>query len=381
MLGFGRRIRLFRVFQFDIRADASWFILVFLVTTTLVLGTFPQFYPGLSTGAYMVMGLIGAAGLFASIVLHELCHSIVGRYYNMPIHEITLFLFGGVAHLEDEPPSAKSEFAMAIAGPLCSLGLGFFFGGLHMFGVALGWKGFALGILAYLMQVNFLLAMFNMIPAFPLDGGRVLRSILWAVKRDLRWATRVASLGGQGFGVVLIVLGLTQFFFVRSIGGFWLVFLGILLMNLARGSYRHLLVRQALHGRPVERFMDANPLLAEPAMTVAQLVRRLLHADEASLIPVVEHGAVKGVIEAATLVNVPPEHWERMTVSQIIKPLLAAQAIDPGADAEQAMQRMAQSGARDLIVVRDEKFWGVLTMRGISRFLSLRAPGRAPSAA
>ncbi|HEX4924391.1 MAG TPA: site-2 protease family protein [Bdellovibrionales bacterium] len=365
------------MFQFEIRADASWFILVALVTASLVLGTFPQFYPGLSTGTYVLMGLIGAIGLFASIVLHELCHSIVGRYFQMPIHEITLFLFGGVAHLEDEPPSAKSEFAMAIAGPVCSVALGFFFGGLHMFGMALGWGGFALGVAAYLMQVNFLLAMFNMIPAFPLDGGRILRALLWGLKRDLRWATRVASAGGQGFGVVLMILGLTQFFVLGSIGGFWLVFLGILLMNVARAAYQQLLVKQALHGRPVSRFMNANPLLAEPAMTVAQLVPRLIHDAEASLIPVVEHGEVQGFVDAASLVNVPPENWERLTVSQIVRPLQPAQVIDPEADAEHAMQRMAQSGARDLIVVRDRKFWGVLTLRGISRFISLRGPRAA----
>ncbi len=154
------------------------------------------------------MGAAGALGLFLSIVFHEFWHSVIARHFGLPMKGITLFIFGGVAEMDDEPPNAKTEFLMAIAGPLSSLVLGGIFLAIYAGGVAAGWPKPVWGVLRYLGGLNLVLAVFNLIPAFPLDGGRVFRSILWAAKGDLRWSTRMAAAFGSGFGMLLILLGL-----------------------------------------------------------------------------------------------------------------------------------------------------------------------------
>src|SRR6185312_4915911 len=202
---FGKSINLFRLFGFQVQADLSWLILAFLITWSLATGYFPDQYLQLSMTQYWGMGVLGAIGLFGSLIFHELSHSLVARRFGIPMKGITLFIFGGVAHMEDEPPNPKSEFFMAIVGPLSSLVLAALLYGAMQGGRAVGWPEPASGIVGYLSFINVLLAMFNMVPAFPLDGGRVFRSALWAWTGDIRWATRLAARFGSGFGIVLIV--------------------------------------------------------------------------------------------------------------------------------------------------------------------------------
>ena len=190
---FGARITLFRLLGFEVRLDASWLILAVLLTWSLARGYFPAYYPGLAAQTYWWMGVVGALGLFASIVLHELAHSVVARRYGLPMRGITLFIFGGVAEMDDHPPTAKSEGMMAIVGPIASYALALVFYLLHLAGSGGGLPEALTGVLGYLAFINLVLATFNLVPGFPLDGGRVLRSILWAWKGDLRWATRTAS--------------------------------------------------------------------------------------------------------------------------------------------------------------------------------------------
>ena len=186
---FGKRMRLFKIFGFSVNIDASWFILAIFIIWSLAKGVFPEYFKGLSSKTYWWMGAGGAFGLFASIIFHELCHSIVAVRYGLPMKGITLFIFGGVAEMSDEPPSPKAEFLMAIAGPVSSVVLGLVFYLIYFAGQRWGWPMPVNGVFSYLTWLNFVLAGFNMLPAFPLDGGRVFRSILWGAKRDLRWAT------------------------------------------------------------------------------------------------------------------------------------------------------------------------------------------------
>ena len=204
---FGRSLTLFRLFGFHVQADMSWLVLAFLITWSLATGYFPFAFENLPPSLYWWMAVVGAAGLFASLIFHELAHSLVARRFGIPIKGITLFIFGGVAHMEEEPPSPKSEFLMAVAGPLASLLLATAFYAVGESGKILGWPEPLTGIAGYLSFINVVLVIFNMVPAFPLDGGRVLRAALWAWKGDLRWATRLASWFGSGFGIMLMVLG------------------------------------------------------------------------------------------------------------------------------------------------------------------------------
>ena len=189
---FGRKIHLFTILGFDVSIDFTWLFLAVLVTWSLARGLFPVWFGNYSTATYWWMGAAGALGLFLSIVFHEFWHSIVARRFGLPMKGITLFIFGGVAEMEEEPENAKTELLMAIAGPISSVVLGVVFLLVFRLGVAVGLPEPVNGVLVYLGWLNLVLAVFNMLPAFPLDGGRVLRSILWFAKGNIRWATRVA---------------------------------------------------------------------------------------------------------------------------------------------------------------------------------------------
>ncbi|MDT8442940.1 MAG: site-2 protease family protein [Desulfuromonadales bacterium] len=234
------RITLFTLFGFKVQLDASWVVIALLVTWSLATGYFPSNYENLSAGSYWLMGVVGATGLFLSIIFHEFWHSVIARYYGLPMKGITLFIFGGIAEMNQEPDRPKTEFLMAAAGPLSSVILGFGFHGLKLV-VETQNNPTALGVIfGYLAFINWLLAGFNMLPAFPLDGGRILRSALWTVKNDLAWATRIVCRIGAGFGVGLIALGVITFLQGYAISGVWYVIIGMFLRGAAQASAERL---------------------------------------------------------------------------------------------------------------------------------------------
>ena len=240
---FGKRFSLFKLLGFEVKIELSWVVLVVLLTWSLASNVFPSNTEGFSRSTYWWMGVAGTLGLFASVVFHELCHSLVARRYGLPITGITLFIFGGVAEMEDEPPSARSEFLMALAGPASSALLGFAFFGMTLLGRGQGWPAPVNGVTSYLASLNGSLAAFNLLPAFPLDGGRVLRSVLWGVRKDLRWATRIASRIGSGLGILLMVLGGLDLLLGNFVGGVWLFVIGMFVQNASRTSYQQLFIR------------------------------------------------------------------------------------------------------------------------------------------
>ena len=260
---FGKRIPLFKIFGFRVNVDTTWFILAILITWTLAEEYFPSHLIGhmdLSRPAYWGMGIVGAFGLFASIVFHEFFHSLVARYYGLPMKGITLFIFGGVAEMAEEPDNPKTEFLMAIAGPISSiiLGTGFYFVFLAV--GQTGRYGPVRAVLHYLFFINFFLAGLNMLPAFPLDGGRVLRSILWSIKKDLLWATKIASRMGSGFGLFLIIMGLYFFISRQFFPGVWFALIGMFIRDASRMSYKRLLRRQAMNNEEIRYFMHSEQL-------------------------------------------------------------------------------------------------------------------------
>ena len=210
------------------------------------------------------MGIVSALGLFLSVLVHELMHSIVARRHNVTMKGITLFLFGGVAEMADEPPNAKAEFQIAIAGPLTSILIGLLSYALYLFSVAGDWPIILRGTLFYLAFINVLLAAFNLIPAFPLDGGRVLRAFFWQLKGSLQWATRVAAGIGSGFSFLLMFLGLANIFLGNFVGGLWWVLIGMFLNSAASESRQQVEIRAALKGEPVQRFMRKEPITVPP---------------------------------------------------------------------------------------------------------------------
>jgi len=368
---FGRRLRLFKLLGFEVRVDLSWIIIAVLVTWSLAAGFFPGFYPKLDRETYWFMGVAGALGLFGSIIFHEFCHSLVARRLGMPMKGITLFIFGGVAEMGDEPPNARAEFLMAAAGPLSSIFLYGFFLWLHQMGLQGGWPQPVVGVMRYLSWINILLALFNLIPAFPLDGGRILRSILWGVKQDLGWATRISAGIGAGFGIVLIVVGIFRVL-GGDIYGIWLLLIGLFLRGAAQSSYQQLIVRRGLEGEPISRFMTRNPVTVPPSLTVAELVRDYVLHYHYKMFPVVDNGRIVGCVTSKDIKATPKEHWAEENVGDIAERCPLEIFIPPETDAVQALAIMNNTGLSRLLVTEGDRLVGILTLKDLLAFLSLK---------
>jgi Zn-dependent protease/predicted transcriptional regulator len=369
---FGKRIKLFSLLGFEVRVDWSWTIIAGLVTWSLAAGLFPYFYPHLSTQTYWLMGTTGALGLFLSILFHEFCHSLVARRFAIPIKGITLFIFGGVAEMADEPPTARAEFYMAVAGPLSSLFIAGVFYLSHLWGKLAGWPVPVNGVTGYLAWVNCLLAGFNLLPAFPLDGGRILRSVLWWGKNNFRWATRISSGIGAGFGIVLVILGMLEILRGNFIGGLWWALIGMFLRGAAQMSYQQLLMRKALEGEPVSRFMNPRPVTVVPSLTLKELVEDYIYKYHFKMFPVMTDDQLLGYITTQQVKEVPREEWERETVGHLTAPCSSENTIAPNTDAIKALARMNQTGSSRLLVLDRGHLVGIVTLKDLLNFISLK---------
>jgi Zn-dependent protease/predicted transcriptional regulator len=369
---FGRTFKLFTVWGFSVGIDASWFIIAILVAWSLAAGLFPFQFPGLDAQTYWAMGVIGAVTLFACIVAHELAHAKAAQRFGLQIKGITLFIFGGVAEMAEEPPTAHSEFVVAIAGPLASIALGIVFAAFTILGNQLAWPISVVGVLQYLAFINFIVVLFNMVPAFPLDGGRVLRSALWKWKNNLRWATRVTSAIGSGFGIVLIALGVLSFLGGNFIGGVWWFLIGMFLRHAAQMSYRQLIVRQLLEGEPVLRFMHAEPDTVPQDTSISQLVEDHIYRYHHKMFPVVENGHLIGCVSTRQVREVPREEWDVRTVGEVMEHCSSENTVPPRADAMRTLSRMNQTGRSRLLVVENNELRGVITLKDLTRFISLK---------
>jgi Zn-dependent protease/CBS domain-containing protein len=369
---FGKRMKLFKLLGFEVRLDLSWLVIAVLVTWSLAAGLFPYLYPGLPRETYWAMGVVGALGLFISIVAHEFCHSLVARKLGIPMKGITLFIFGGVAEMGDEPPTARAEFMMAIVGPLSSLAIAAVFYLVYRYGESVGWGAPVNGVIYYIAYINGFLAAFNLLPAFPLDGGRVLRSILWGAKDNLRWATRVSAGIGAAFGLGLIFLGVLQFIGGNVIGGVWMFLIGMFLRNAAQMSYQQVLVRKALEGEPVSRFMNPHPVTVPDSITVAQLVEDYIYKYHYKMFPVMAGEKLVGLITTRQVKEIPREDWDRETIREAISPLTAENTFSPRTDAIKALAQMNQSGISRMLVVENGRLVGLVTLKDLLDFFSLK---------
>jgi Zn-dependent protease/predicted transcriptional regulator len=369
---FGNRVTIGKLLGFPIKIDASWIFLAVLVTWSLATGVFPRQIEGLSNTLYWVMGGAGALALFASIIFHELGHAVVARRYGIGIRDITLFIFGGVAAMEDEPPNAKSEFWMAIAGPIASMVLAVGCWGIAAVLVPGDANTPAEAVIRYVGFMNGMLALFNIFPAFPLDGGRMLRAALWSLKGDLRWATRIASTGGSIFGLVLIALGIFVFVLGQIIPGLWWFMIGMFVRAASRASYQQVLLRQALAGEPVRKFMRANPVTVPTHCTVDTLVEDYIYRHHYKMMPVADNGHLQGCVTIKQIKDIPREEWGHKTVGEIMGGCTPDNSISPDADAMDALTAMNRTGNIRLMVVEDGQLAGVVTLKDLLEFLNLK---------
>ncbi len=369
---YGKGVKLFTLFGFPVRVDASWILIALLVTWSLAAGFFPASYPGMTTAQYWVMGTIAALGLFASIVIHEFGHSMVARKHGVPMKGITLFIFGGVAEMGDEPPDPKAEFQVAVAGPITSVLIGAACLALAGAGTSAGWPKPVTGVLSYVGLMNGLLVAFNLIPALPLDGGRILRSALWKWKRNLNRATRITSNIGMACGVALIVLGVLSIVSGNFVGGLWWVLIGLFLRSAAQMSYQQLLIRRALEGEQVRQFMTTDPITVPSMVSVADLVEKYMYRLHHRMFPVTDNGTLVGSVTARELRDVPRDEWNQRVVRDVVRPCSSENTITPDADAVEALSKMRRDGCSRLLVVEGDTLQGVLTLKDLMKFLSLK---------
>ena len=375
-----RQLPLFRLFGFQVKLDLSWLLIALLITWTLAAGLFPQSYPGLSREMYWWMGITGAAGIFFSIVFHEFCHSLVARHYGLNIRGITLFIFGGIAEMEKEPETPKSEFLIAIAGPLASFLLAFVFYQVHLLATANEWSVFIIGVTYYLAYLNTILAIFNLVPAFPLDGGRMLRAALWAWKKNLRSATRIASRIGSGFGLVMMILGVLWVLQGIFIAGMWWFLIGVFLRVTAAASFKQVLLQEALQDQPIRRFMTSQPLTVPPSLSIEQLVQDYIYRHHFKMFPVIENSRLLGCITTHEVKTVPQEQWSDRTVGELTSPCSADNTVSPDTDAMQVLLLMTQPNASSrFMVVEDQRLIGIISLTDLKEFLSLKLELESPN--
>jgi Zn-dependent protease/CBS domain-containing protein len=369
---FGKRIKIFKLFGFEVKIDLSWIILAFLITWTLAKGLFPYYYKGFSSIIYWWMGIFGALGLFFSIIFHEMSHSLVARRFGLEMKGITLFIFGGVAEMADEPPSAKAELAMALAGPFSSIILGLILFGINFLAKGSAWPSSVYAVINYLAVINLVLAAFNLLPAFPLDGGRVLRSILWGWKNNLKWATQIASKIGSFFGIVLIILGIYSLFRGNIIGGIWWFLIGMFLRGASQASYQQLLIRRAFEGEPISRFMNTTPVTVSPSISIEELIEKYIYKHHFKMFPVVKDGKLIGCVTIKQIKEVPREERDKHTVEELVKSCSPENTIGKDEDAMKALSRMKNSNSSRIMVVEGSKLVGVIALKDMLQFLSLK---------
>jgi len=369
---FTNKIDLFTILGFRVSLDLTWFILAILIVWSLAGGYFPSVIEGIGTGMAVAMGIAGALGLFISIILHEFSHAIVARRYDIPIKGITLFIFGGVAEMEDEPPSAKSEFLMAIAGPIMSFVLALLFQSVAMALPGAADEAPLKALFYYLALINAVLAIFNLVPAFPLDGGRVLRAAIWWWTGDLGRATRIGAGTGRFLGSVLVALGFLNALTGNFVAGMWQALIGLFIIGAARSTETRMTMTSLLEDIPVRRLMVAHPIAVPDDTPVDYLIENYFYRFNHKVFPVLRDGVLMGCVRLDDVGRVPPEERARRTAGDILAADSAARTVGPETPVLEAMNVMQAHNVSRLMVAEAGELVGMLTMRDIVAHVGIR---------
>ena len=363
---FRHTIPIGRILGIPIDLDYSWFLIAILITWLLAVNYFPVEMKGGSSVQYWLMGAVTAVLFFASIVVHELAHSWVALRYKIPVHRITLFIFGGVSQIEAEPPSAAAEFLIAVVGPLTSFALAalFFFLEPMLAGMAP-----ALAVAKYLALINGILGLFNLIPGFPLDGGRVFRAIVWGLNKNFRRATVIAAGTGRFFGFLFIVVGVWLVLKGSLFNGLWIAFIGWFLESAAGSQVQQQMVQGLLVGHKVSEVMGDACTHVAADTTLQNLVDHevLGHARRCFL---VDRGdAIGGLLTLHDVKDVPRPSWPTTTAAEAMKPIEKLSRINPDAELWTALEKMGRDGINQMPVMQGNKLVGMLSRGDIVKYL------------
>lgn len=368
-----RNLTLATVFGIDVKVNVSWVFIAILLSWALAQGYFPVVHEGLAQINYWAMSIIAVLGLFASILVHEMAHSLVARTFGLEIKSITLWLLGGVAEMRDEPPHAGAEFLMAIAGPATSFVLAAMF---YLVGALLSSTEslVLLGLVAaYLAKLNLVLAVFNLVPAFPLDGGRVARAVMWSMTGNFERATEIATRMGSIFGTLLIAAGVLSLLAGLGLGSLWLVILGLFIRFAADASRVQVHTKHALDGELVATRMTASPVSVSPEIPIAHLIEHYMFKYHFEFFPVVDNGVLVGSVSLHQVKRVPPCERSSTPVRAIALPLDDKNKINVDATAAQALAQMQSTGQSLLMVTDHHALVGVIGIRDILNLVSVKS--------
>src|SRR5512132_3824061 len=352
----------------EVRLNWSLLAVVALIVWSLNDGVFPSQNPGLSHNTYLGMAVVASLLFLASIALHELGHSWVALREGIEVDSITLWLFGGVSQLKGRFASPGAEFRVAVSGPLVSIGLGVLF---VLIAIA-GPPSEIDGVAAWLGYINLILAVFNLLPASPLDGGRVLHAALWRAKGDFHWATRIASEIGQGFGYLFIALGLAMFIFQGSFSGAWLAFIGWYLLQGARAEARYVATEQALEGLRVRDLMVRDPVVVDADATLGQFMEEVARSRRFTTYPVVDGGRPIGLLAFGSVAALPRSEWDSRRVREAMLPLDRVPQLTEDETAIDALTALSSPTSNRGLVVENEHLAGLLSITDLTRALELR---------
>ena len=365
----GQSWQIGRVFGIPLRIHVSWFLVFALVAWSEARFYFPVAVPRLPFWEYWGLGVMAALLLFASVLVHELGHCLVAMRYRIPIAQIILFIFGGMAQIKREAPTPKAEFLIAIAGPIVSLLIALGFWGLALLP---GAPPPLVAVSERLLGVNLALAVFNLVPGYPLDGGRMLRAGLWAWFKSFHKATRYAARSGQGFAALLILGGISAPFYGMGLQGIWLLLIGAFLYTAAHSTYRQVSFQESLTGLRVGDVMTTDVVALEAGLTLDQAVDSYFLRFGFGGFPVMDGGRLVGMLSLKELKAIPRERWGALTVGEVMVPHGFHAEIHPDEPIAAAMERLFHYDRSRLVVMDGDKVLGLVTRSGIARFLDLR---------
>ncbi|MFN8186345.1 MAG: site-2 protease family protein [Gaiellales bacterium] len=362
-------IRLFRIRGIPIGINWSWFAILALIVWTLATEVFPAENEGFGDGTYVGMGVVAAVLFFSSLLAHELGHALQAQREGMRIDGITLWLFGGVARFKGMFPGAGAEFRIAIAGPLVTLVIGV---ACLLLGLTSA-PGYVDGVISWLGYINLVLLAFNLLPALPLDGGRVLRSALWKARDDFGWATHAAVRVSRAIAIAMIAGGVLVLIFVNPVSGIWLAFIGWFLFSAGAAEEQAIAARRAFGDLTVSDLMARDPVSVDPAMTLGRFLDEVVRERRFTTYPVVEADRAVGLLPFNRVAHVPREDWDRRSVADCMLSLADVPVLAPGQPAGEALETILDSRLRRALVLDGERLVGLLSVTDLARLLDARA--------
>lgn len=367
-----KRVTLFRFFGFKVKADASWFVLAVLISWTMSNNIYPHLYPNQSMDLYQAMGVATVAGIIFSIIAHEVAHAVIAEYYHMPIASITLFIFGGVAEMKGEPSHPKGEFFMAVAGPIMSMLMALFFWAIADLYAGFIHTGAVFHVLDYLGKLNMLIALFNIVPAFPLDGGRALRAIIWHRKNNLVAATRIASEYGAVFAYGLIAVSCYKIVANNDlVSGMWLGLLGLFVHSSGAYAVQQMESRTLLGIEKASRFMHNHVTTVSPDLTISDLVDFYINKHYQKSFPVIDNDTLVGIVSLQSILSLDRHKWHWLHVASVMEIPTQVTVIAPDLSAADALEIMQKHKKEQLLVADGGKFMGVIMLRDLANYLSI----------